>query len=104
MGQEGIAVSRSYGCLATGKNGHALVSGMGPAIRIGDTVHTGEVALQGCNVLGTVPIHHSDLQHTEDSPVRGDGMTWVCPKCGMVIYIDRIVACPKCFIKLEARE
>lgn len=30
-------------------------------------------------------------------------MTWVCPKCGMVFYIDRITACPKCFVKLEAR-
>lgn len=31
-------------------------------------------------------------------------MKWVCPKCGMVVYIDRITACPRCFIKLEAVE
>lgn len=29
-------------------------------------------------------------------------MTWHCPKCGMVIYTDRIVCCPHCFVKLEA--
>jgi uncharacterized OB-fold protein len=29
-------------------------------------------------------------------------MRWRCPKCGMIIYIDRITACPKCFVKLEA--
>ena len=31
-------------------------------------------------------------------------MKWRCPKCGMVIYIDRIRACPRCFIRLEAIE
>lgn len=29
-------------------------------------------------------------------------MTWHCPKCGMTVYIDRIVCCPRCFVKLEA--
>lgn len=29
-------------------------------------------------------------------------MTWHCPECGMVVYIDRIVCCPHCFVKLEA--
>ena len=32
-------------------------------------------------------------------------MTWICPKCGLVVYIDRIVSCPRCFVKLkEVRE
>jgi hypothetical protein len=28
-------------------------------------------------------------------------MTWYCPKCGLRVYIDRIVCCPRCFIKLR---
>lgn len=31
-------------------------------------------------------------------------MTWHCPKCGMVVYIDRIRACPRCFKRLEEIE
>ena len=32
---------------------------------------------------------------------EGGRMKWKCPKCGMLIYIDRITACPHCFVKLE---
>lgn len=28
-------------------------------------------------------------------------MKWHCPKCGLIVYIDRIRACPHCFVKLE---
>lgn len=28
-------------------------------------------------------------------------MKYRCPKCGMIVYIDRITACPHCFVKLE---
>ena len=28
-------------------------------------------------------------------------MRWRCPKCGMIFYIDRITACPWCFVSLE---
>ena len=29
-------------------------------------------------------------------------MKYRCPKCGMIVYIDRIRACPRCFKRLEA--
>lgn len=28
-------------------------------------------------------------------------MKWYCPKCGMLFYIDRIVSCPRCFVRLR---
>ena len=28
-------------------------------------------------------------------------MKWYCPKCGMIFYIDRIVSCPRCFVRLK---
>lgn len=34
--------------------------------------------------------------------MEGDRMKWRCPKCGLIVYIDRIRACPRCFIRLEA--
>ena len=76
MGQESGNGASNHGRTAPCEDRYQVVPRMGPAIRIGGALHQGARKVQRSGDGCTLPIHHCDLQHTENTALRSDGMRW----------------------------
>ena len=76
MGAQGGIGASSHGRATSRKDGYALVSRVGPAIRIGGALHQGARKVQRSADRRTISLHYRNLQHTENTPLRSDGMRW----------------------------
>ena len=73
MGEEGSIVSSDHRRLTSGKDGYEMVSGMGPAVCFGDTLHKWQDQVQReYDGVSPVPLNHRHLQHSEDSEIWSD--------------------------------
>ena len=72
VGEEGSDFPSSNSRVIASQDGHTMVSGLGATIRFGDSLHKRKGEVQGSFDRCAIPIGNSDLEHSEDSEIRGD--------------------------------
>lgn len=70
VGAQGGHGASSHGRTAPGEDRYQVVSGMGPAPRIGGAVHQRARKIQRSEHGGTIPLDYRDIPHTKDTKIR----------------------------------
>lgn len=72
VGAQGGHRASSNGRTAPGKDGYQVVSGVGPAIRIGGAVHRWPRKIQRSGHGRTIPVDYRHIQHASDTEIWSD--------------------------------
>lgn len=76
MGAQGGAGTSDHGRTAPRTHRYQMVPRVGATIRLGGAVHRRAREIQRSGDGCTIPLHYRNLQHTENTALRSDGMRW----------------------------
>ena len=72
VGAQGGSIARRHGGIIASTHGYALVSGLGPAIRLGGPFYPWQGQVQRGQHRRAVPLGHSDIQYTAHTALWSD--------------------------------